>query len=72
MKRLMILSCLLLCFPLMAAAATVTLAWDPAPAGQTWQKVRIYEKGAGSYVLLVEVPGDVTTTQISVVPGTHA
>ena len=72
MKRLLILSCLFLCLQLMAAAATVSLAWDPAPAGQSWQKVRIYEKGAAGYVLLAEVAGDATTTQISVVPGAHA
>jgi hypothetical protein len=72
MKRLLMLSCLFLCLPLTAAAATVTLAWDPAPAGQSWQKVRIYEKGAAGYVLLVEVAGDATTAQISVVPGAHA
>ena len=74
MKHLLIPACLVVCLLLAATAtaATVTLAWDPAPAGQAWQKIRIYEKGATGYTLVTEVAGDAATAQISVVPGPHS
>jgi hypothetical protein len=74
MKHLLIPACLVVCLLLVATAnaATVTLAWDPAPAGQAWQKIRIYEKGATGYTLVTEVAGDAATAQISVIPGAHS
>jgi hypothetical protein len=58
-----------------AAAADITLTWDPMPTGQTWQAVRIYELVNGTPTKVGEVavanglPNRITLT--GVVPGVH-
>jgi len=42
-KRFYLVLCLIL-FAIYAQAATVTLAWDAMPAGESWTSVRIYER----------------------------
>lgn len=76
MRYILILTMLML-FASLATAADVTLAWDPAPADQTWDLVRIYEKngdGTGGilYEMKAEVPGTQTQATIAnVTPGVH-
>lgn len=55
---------------------TVVLTWDPPPPGQTWEKVRIYERlGTApnyTYVRVAEVDGKETKATIERVPaGEH-
>ena len=76
MKRLAMLLGMLLFFALPGLAADITFVWDPAPAGQTWTKVRLYERtGTTSpygYALKGEVAGAATTITITgVAPGAH-
>lgn len=56
-------------------AIDVRLAWDPAPAGESWSTVRIYEKSSATppvYTLVAEVAGGETTVTIrSVSVGMH-
>jgi hypothetical protein len=71
MRRLLIILALLLCAT-QAFAADVTLKWDPMPAGQAWEKVRIYEMVGTAYSLKAEVAGSATQATIANVPiGTH-
>jgi hypothetical protein len=66
MKRLFFILFMLLAVS--AVAADATFAWDAAPAGQTWEKVRIYERvGAAPpyiYNLKAEVAGNLTTAVV--------
>lgn len=75
MKRFMFVIALLL-FAGVANAAQITLAWDPMPSGQTWTKVRAYERFgvAGSYTysgILSEVNANITTCTFAANPGAH-
>ncbi|NLT67273.1 MAG: hypothetical protein GXX84_11785 [Acidobacteria bacterium] len=75
MKRILI-GLLLLASTGAAQAADITFAWDPAPPGQNWEKVRLYERtgnpGAYVYTLKGEVAGTLTTMTITgVTPGAH-
>ena len=55
-----------------ASAADLNFEWDPMPAGQAWELVRIYEIVDGSYNLVAEAPGDQTTATVTdVAPGNH-
>lgn len=55
-----------------ALAADVKLAWDPMPADQAWEKVRIYEKVGATYTQKGEVAGNLTQiTLTGITPGTH-
>ncbi len=61
---------------LCAQTGTVTLTWDPKPAGQTWQKVRVYERSGTApdfvYTQKAEVSGIETTATVqNVTPGVH-
>jgi len=79
MKRLLSIIILMLALAGLAqAAANVTLAWDPMPAGQAWTAVRAYERtGAiGSYVYTLVgtstgSPPAPTVTIPNVSVGTH-
>jgi hypothetical protein len=54
-------------------AASITFQWDAKPSGQTWTKVRVYEKMGTTYTLLIEVNGTETqATAANVTPGSHA
>ncbi len=55
---------------------TVTFTWDPMPAGQNWQQVRIYERFGSqapyTYAKVAEVPGNqITATVQGVSAGKH-
>lgn len=55
-----------------AFAADLKLAWDPAPAGEEWTSVRIYEQNGANYSKVGEVAGNVTEiTLTGVTPGRH-
>lgn len=75
MRRILILIAFL-CLVASVQAADITFAWDPMPAGQQWEKVRLYERtgtaGNYQYTLKGEVDGNLTTMTIpGVTPGTH-
>ncbi len=58
--------------PVVCPAADLKLAWDPAPAGETWDRVIAYEKTVEGYVKIAEVTGDKTElTLLSPSPGRH-
>src|SRR5512136_2901694 len=53
-------------------AASVKLAWDAAPAGESWTEVRAYEITGGTYTRVATVAGNLTELTIpSVATGTH-
>ena len=71
MRKLICIAFLFLCASI-AQAADITFTWDPMPAGQNWQQVRIYEKMTTTYNKVAEVPGNQTTATVkNVVPGRH-
>lgn len=53
------------------ATGSVTLTWDPMPAGQTWKAIRIYEVNGTTYTQVAEVGPDQTSVRINAVPGRH-
>lgn len=77
MKKLLFAMLFLLAFSTFAAAATVTLAWDPMPAGQAWTQVRAYERTGATapytynLVATVACPGCVGVSIPNVAAGTH-
>lgn len=71
MKRILMISLMLLLLTATAWAVDVKLAWD-ANTGPVWQNVRIYEKVGANYTLKVEVAGTATQATITgVLPGVH-
>jgi hypothetical protein len=72
---------LMFALPIIAQAATVTLAWDPMPAGQAWTKVQAYERTGTitpyTYVKVGETPSvvppaaPVNTLAFQAAIGTH-
>lgn len=43
---------------------SVTLFWDPMPAGEVWIQVRIYEVATGTYTLVATAPCVVGTPNV--------
>ena len=56
---------LFLLFPILCHAREVTIAWDANPVSDAVTGYRIYTGTEGNYKLLKEVPGDVTTSKIT-------
>lgn len=72
MKRIILIAALLL-FAVPAMAATVTLAWDPMPAGQSWTGVTAYEQIGTVYTQVAKVTGTppASTLSFQATTGTH-
>jgi hypothetical protein len=73
MKRVITAAVLFMLMSASTYAATLTFAWDPKPADQTWTKVRLYEKSGTTYTLLIEVAGTaIQATVTNITPGAHS
>jgi hypothetical protein len=79
-RKVILLLLFFLFLSTIALSATVTLAWDPMPAGQAWTKVLIYEQigvAPYTYTLVGQTPtvvpptAPLTTTSFAATTGTH-
>jgi hypothetical protein len=72
MRRLfLIIALCLIALPAMAQT-TLSFQWDPMPAGQAWDNVRLYEVSGAAYALKGVAAGTATTITITgLTPGSH-
>lgn len=72
MKRILMLCVLLCLLSVPVVAADLNFQWDPAPAGQGWTNVKLYEIVGTVYTLKGTAVGTATTISLTgVAPGTH-
>lgn len=66
MKHIIMVFTVVVCLAIPTIAVEKTFQWDPAPSGQEWTEVRLYEKDGSNYTLLGFVPGDRTQITIDI------